>query len=51
LPVVSETPLIHIEQVGWDGARIMLGHRQVSTTRIYALDYVKKAAEAMAKCG
>ncbi len=40
-----------VEQFGWDVARIVLGHRQVSTTRIYALDDVKKAAEAMAKCG
>lgn len=40
-----------VEQFGWDVARIVLGHRQVSTTRIYALDDIKKAAEAMAKAG
>lgn len=40
-----------VEQFGWDVARIVLGHREVSTTRIYALDDIKKAAEAMAKSG
>jgi hypothetical protein len=38
-----------VEKFGWDVARIVLGHRQVSTTRIYALDDVKKAAEGIAK--
>lgn len=40
-----------VQQFGWDIARMVLGHRQISTTQIYALDDIKKAAEAMSKAG
>jgi len=40
-----------VQQFGWDVARMVLGHRQISTTQVYALDDIKKAAEAMAKVG
>lgn len=40
-----------VEQFGWEVARIVLGHRTVATTRIYAEDDLKKAAEAMGKVG
>lgn len=40
-----------VEQFGWDVARIVLGHRSIDTTRIYARDDLVKAAEAMRKAG
>ena len=40
-----------VQQFGWDIARMVLGHRQISMTRVYALDDVKKAADAVAKVG
>ncbi|MES2342344.1 MAG: tyrosine-type recombinase/integrase [Pseudomonadota bacterium] len=40
-----------VEQWGWDVARIVLGHATVQTTAIYALDDLRKAAEAIRKCG
>lgn len=40
-----------VEQFGWDVARIILGHRHLSTTKIYAEDDIRKAAEAVAKIG
>jgi integrase len=39
------------QQFGWDVARIVLGHRHVDTTRIYALDDLEKAARAMGEVG
>jgi integrase len=40
-----------VQQFGWDLARMVLGHRQISKTRVYALDDVKKAADAVAGSG
>jgi len=40
-----------VEQFGWDTARIILGHRSVNVTRLYAEDDTRKAAEAMGKVG
>lgn len=40
-----------VEEVGWDTARIILGHSTVSTTRVYAEDNARAAAEAMRKVG
>jgi len=36
---------------GWDVARIILGHRSVEVTRIYAADDLKKAAAAVRDAG
>lgn len=40
-----------VEQFGWDVARIVLGHRTVDATRIYALDNIAKAMEAVGRVG
>lgn len=40
-----------VEQFGWDVARIVLGHKSINTTRIYARDDLTKAAAAMLKAG
>jgi hypothetical protein len=40
-----------VQQFGWDVARLVLGHRQISMTRVYALDDVKKAADAIPGSG
>lgn len=40
-----------VQQFGWDVARIVLGHRTVETTRIYAIDDLAQAAEAMRSVG
>lgn len=39
------------EQFGWEVARIVLGHRSIDTTRIYAEDSLAKAIEAMLAAG
>lgn len=38
-------------EAGWELARVVLGHRTVDTTRIYALDAYGKAAKAMSEVG
>lgn len=38
-------------EAGWEIARVVLGHRHVSTTRIYAADSIKRATEAMERAG
>jgi hypothetical protein len=40
-----------VQQFGRDAARMALGHRQISMTRVYALDDVKRAADAIAGSG
>jgi integrase len=40
-----------VPQFGRDVARMVLGHRQISRTRVYALDDVRKAADAVAGVG
>ncbi len=40
-----------VEEFGWDVARIILGHRHVNVTRLYAEDELKKAVEAIKKVG
>lgn len=40
-----------VEQFGWDVARIVLGHTTVDTTREYAVDDIRKAAEAIHEVG
>lgn len=40
-----------VGQFGWDVARIILGHRHVRTTQIYAVDDLKKAIEAIKRAG
>lgn len=40
-----------VKQFGWDVARIVLGHKTVKMTRIYAKDDVLKAASAIEKAG
>ncbi len=40
-----------VAEFGWEIARIVLGHRQVQTTQIYAMDGYAKAIEAMGKVG
>lgn len=39
------------EQFGWDVARIVLGQRSLDVTRIYALDNLSKAVDAMERMG
>ena len=40
-----------MQQFGRDVARMVPGHRQISMTGVYALDDVKKAADAIAGSG
>lgn len=40
-----------VSEFGWDVARIVLGHRNIETTRIYAADDLGKAEKAIRKCG
>lgn len=40
-----------VDQFGWDVARMILGHRSINVTRIYAEDAIQKAAEVMEKVG
>lgn len=40
-----------VDEFGWDVTRIVLGHRSLCATRIYAEDATKKAAEVMGKVG
>lgn len=40
-----------VEQFGWETARIVLGHKSLAATRIYALDNLRQAAEAVAQVG
>lgn len=40
-----------VAEFGWDLARIILGHRSVSATRIYAADNLQRALEVMSKVG
>ena len=40
-----------VQQFGRDVGRMVLGHRQISMTRVYALDDVRKAADAIAGSG
>jgi hypothetical protein len=40
-----------VQQFGRDVVRMVLGHRQISMTRVYALDDAKKAADAVAGSG
>lgn len=39
------------EEFGWEVARILLGHKSVETTKLYALDAYQKAAEAVRDAG
>lgn len=39
------------EQFGWEVTRIILGHRSIDTTRLYAEDAVRKAVDAMRQVG
>lgn len=40
-----------VEQFGWDVARTILGHRSFEITKVYALDNLKKAADAQREAG
>lgn len=40
-----------VQQFGWDVARIILGHRTLSATRIYGEDDLRKAIDAMRQVG
>ena len=40
-----------VDEFGWDVARIVLGHRTISTTQVYALDSIQKAVKAISKVG
>lgn len=40
-----------VDQFGWDVARIVLGHTNVKTTQVYALDAIQKAVDAVGKVG
>lgn len=42
---------IIVREFGWDLARIVLGHRHVNVTRLYAEDNTSKAIEAIRKIG
>jgi integrase len=39
------------EQFGWEIARVLLGHQSVETTRIYAADTYRNAADAAREVG
>lgn len=40
-----------VDEYGWELARIVLGHKSIDVTRIYAADSVGKAAEAIGTSG
>lgn len=40
-----------VAEFGWEAARIILGHKTLSATRIYGADDLAKALEVMAKAG
>lgn len=40
-----------VQQFGWELARIVLGHRQIQTTQIYALEDLNKAVDAIFQAG
>lgn len=40
-----------VEQFGWETARIILGHRHINTTRIYAADDLARAMDAIRRVG
>lgn len=39
------------DQFGWEIARVVLGHRHIDTTAIYAADNLERAAQAMREAG
>jgi integrase len=40
-----------VEQFGWEIARVVLGHQKIETTKIYALENFRKAADAIKLIG
>jgi integrase len=40
-----------VEEFGWEVARTILGHRSFEMTQVYALDSLRKAADAVGKTG
>lgn len=40
-----------VQEFGWELGRLILGHRHLDTTRIYAADDLQKAMEVMGKVG
>ena len=40
-----------VQEVGWDAARLCLGHADVAMTKVYAVEDLSKAVEAMRRAG